>query len=259
MSILCKIFFILVFAIISTFGASFDETEALTSVTTQESLCESPEEIKQIVRISEEDNKFYSPPSQFSLEQQPIPEPIICINQTAIMELSTSNILTITFRSNQTGSNYTLESEIGKKIHDYIKLLKIACILRDKDKSEYNYGGPVNCTPALPKNVLKILGIEAISGKTIITKDVAKQLNLYGCMLSFSFISQSSAYHAMGYSKTLRTSQEIDEDRRLERESINFFIRKMKYPPDRRMTSHSLHEGYALQRKNGKATIMSEF
>lgn len=264
MNILFKINFVFAFITTSTFAASFF-TDAHTQQETPVSIAVrySPDQLqegqKRKIQIREEHNTCYDPYPPQLPSQEPTPEPVACIDLSTITNLDTFTDITITLRSTQTSTNYALQDIIGKNIHEYIKLLKKNNALQGEDRARYNYGGPISCTPELPQNVLSTLGIIAITGKTVITRDIAKQLSIHRCTLSFSFDSQLAITRSNN-SIIFGSSQEIDEERRLEKMRIESFVRSTKRPPDRTTTSlHKLHHGYKIIKNDGQAKVISEW
>ncbi|MES2607840.1 MAG: hypothetical protein V4544_03825 [Pseudomonadota bacterium] len=106
-------------------------------------------------------------------------------------ELSISLVFTINLRSNHTKTVYKLRDAIGKPIKEYIRALKIKNILNEIDRQNYNFGSPVSYYLPLPQSILDSLGISTITENTIVTKDVAEQLNEYSCIFEFSFEKQT--------------------------------------------------------------------
>jgi hypothetical protein len=106
--------------------------------------------------------------------------------------LQTPSLLTLYFHSSHTYEKYRLDDFIDKSIGEYIKLLIKKRLLTQEDRALYNYEFQIVCTPELPKNILTDLGISSLTRKTIITKNIAEQLDLHFCTLSFCFGEQTT-------------------------------------------------------------------
>jgi hypothetical protein len=164
-----------------------------------------------------------------------------------------ASLPTITFKSSETGSTYTLEYVIGTSIKDHVRLLKKNRILKEKDKSGYNYGSPVTCVPPVPEYILSGIGLNAINQETIITEKLANLLDSFNCVLSFCFDKESRIYtkHELTTCPNYRNFQQEEEAMK---QIVDDFSRSTRNPNSSTATN-VLHLGYSF--KGGK--IVSAF